>query len=354
MTAFATHARLDVIRYSQVWEDHRLLDRGLAIGSGDDVLSVAGAGDNVLALLLAEPRSIVAIDVSPAQLALLELKLAALRRLTHGEFACLTGARGGARRGDLYERVRAGLQPGTRRFWDRRGATIEHGLLRAGMLEGYLERFRLRHIPRAAERLLGLDDRERQAALYDRLLGTPEFEAAFRAAFTPEAMAGRARDATQFRYVDVEDAPGFFLQRLRHVCTELPTRANHYLEWLLTGRYRSAVPPWLRPENFERLRDLAGRVTLVEAELSEYLKTQPAGAFSAVNLSDVFEYLPEDGAQELSELVGTRLRPGGRIAYWNLLVPRSAGGLPARRDFARALWKQDRVFFYSDFHLNGT
>jgi len=354
MTAFATHARLDVIRYSQVWEDHRLLDHGLAIGPSDDVLSLAGAGDNVLALLLAEPRSIVAIDVSPAQLALLELKLASLTRLTYGEFACLMGARSGARRAGLYARVRDGLQPDARRFWDARGATIEHGLLRAGMLEAYFERFRVRHIPPAAGRLLGLDDLAQQAALYDRLLGTPEFEVAFRAAFTPQAMSGRARDATQFRHVDVEDAPGFFLERLRHVCTQLPTRGNHYLEWLLTGRYRSSIPPWLRPENFERLRDLTGRVTLVASELSQFLETQPAGAFSAANLSDVFEYLREDGAQELFELVGSRLRPGGRIAYWNLLVPRSADGLPARRDLARGLWQQDRVFFYSDFHLNET
>jgi hypothetical protein len=44
MTAFATHARLDLIRYSQVWEDHRLLDRGLAIGPADARSGVSALG----------------------------------------------------------------------------------------------------------------------------------------------------------------------------------------------------------------------------------------------------------------------------------------------------------------------
>ncbi|HKE81566.1 MAG TPA: DUF3419 family protein [Solirubrobacteraceae bacterium] len=361
---FASDARLDVIRYSQVWEDHVLLERGLAVGPGDDVLSIGSAGDNVLALLLTGPRSLVAVDVSPAQTALLELKLAALRRLTHTEFACLLGARESTDRDALYARVRDALDSHARAFWDAHRAELRGGVLRAGMLERYFERFRARHVARLVpagqlEQLLDLDDREQQAELFDRLLGTTAFEAAVREAFTPEAMAGRARDATQFRYAEPDDAPGFFLRRLRHVCTVLPTRGNFYLEWFFTGRYGDLAtgPPFLRPDNFDRLKELAGRVAVVTEELSDFLASQPSGAFSAANLSDVFEYLPEDAAGELLGLVGSRLRPGARVAYWNLLVARSlpAGGayaLRPRRAWSRGLWEHDRVFFYSDFHID--
>lgn len=357
VTHFASSAKLDLLRYSQVWEDHRLLERGLQLGSGDDVLSIAGAGANVLALLLAEPRSIVALDVSGAQLALLELKFAAIERLSHHEFACLLGARAGANRGQLYARARPGLGTRARAYWDANVAALERGVLGAGKLERYFERFRERHLAHLdLSPLLDLDDRERQASLYNRLLGTPEFEAAVRSTFTPEAMAGHARDASKFRYVDTEDVPGYFLSRLRYVCTQLPTRGNFYLEWFLTGHYRDlhAGPPFLRPANFERLRALTGRVTVVEADLSPFLAGQPRGAFSAANLSDVFEYLADESAAELLELLASRLRPGGRIAYWNLLVPRSARRLPALGELSRELWQQDRVFFYSNFHLNTT
>ncbi|MGH2897189.1 MAG: DUF3419 family protein, partial [Solirubrobacteraceae bacterium] len=47
------------LRYSTVWEDHLLLERGLEPRSGDDLLVIASAGDNVLNLLLHEPRRIV-------------------------------------------------------------------------------------------------------------------------------------------------------------------------------------------------------------------------------------------------------------------------------------------------------
>jgi S-adenosylmethionine-diacylglycerol 3-amino-3-carboxypropyl transferase len=361
---FASAAELDLIRYSQVWEDPAVLRRALAIGPDDDVLSIAGAGCNVLALLLAEPRSVVALDVSPAQVALTELKLAALPRLSHAEFAGLVGAAEHGVRAELYGRVRAGLSPRTRAFWDSHRGVLDGGLLGAGMLDRYFAAFRKRHIarlvdPAAIECLLTLDDPDRQAELFARHFTSPELVAAVREHFTPAAMSGRARDATQFRYVEGNDVGTYFLDRLRHVCTELPTRGNFHLEWLLTGRYRdlTAGPPYLRAENYSRLRELADRVTVVEGELGAFLETQRAESFSAVNVSDVFEYLPEDASADLLGLLGSRLRPGGRLAYWNLLVPRSlpggrADGLSARRAESRELWRRDRVFFYRDFHID--
>jgi S-adenosylmethionine-diacylglycerol 3-amino-3-carboxypropyl transferase len=73
------------LRYSTVWEDHLLLERGLSIGLRDDVLMICSAGCNVLNALLHGPRRIVALDVNPAQTALLELKLAAIRGLEHAQ-----------------------------------------------------------------------------------------------------------------------------------------------------------------------------------------------------------------------------------------------------------------------------
>ena len=67
---------LEPLRYSQVWEDYLLLEEGLLIAAADDVLCIGSAGDNALALLLAGARSVLAIDMSAAQCALIELKLA--------------------------------------------------------------------------------------------------------------------------------------------------------------------------------------------------------------------------------------------------------------------------------------
>jgi S-adenosylmethionine-diacylglycerol 3-amino-3-carboxypropyl transferase len=49
------------IRYSQVWEDTRLLRQGLCLKPQSRVLSIASAGDNAFALLLDDAREVVAI-----------------------------------------------------------------------------------------------------------------------------------------------------------------------------------------------------------------------------------------------------------------------------------------------------
>src|SRR5688572_15383228 len=81
------------IVYSQCWEDPVVAADGLQLGTSDDLLCLASAGDNVMALSLRRPRSIIALDFSAAQNALLELKLAALQTLPWYDYVAFLGAR---------------------------------------------------------------------------------------------------------------------------------------------------------------------------------------------------------------------------------------------------------------------
>ncbi|MFL5883431.1 MAG: DUF3419 family protein [Thermoleophilaceae bacterium] len=352
------------MRYSQVWEDHALLEAALAIEPGDDVLSICSAGCNTLALLLQEPRSVTAVDVSPAQTALLELKLAAVKTLSHPELAALIGVREHPDRLSLYARAREALPQRSRDVWDARGELIEAGIGGSGMLDSYFRMVRERLIEPVVGRdacveLLALGDPDEQRELFERHFSSPEFEQGFRKAAGRDALAGRARDASQFRYVTEEDVGGYFWTRFRHVCTEVPACGNFYLEWFLTGGYRDLEtgPPFLRPQSFERLRELADRVTVVNGTLDGVLAEADPGAFSKANLSDMFEYLSEDATDATFELLASRIRPGGRIAYWNLLVPRRVPDdlndrVETHADVADALWRRDRCFFYGGFCID--
>lgn len=90
------------IRYAQCWEDADVLLAALEPGPGKHCLSIASAGDNTLALLSRDPESVLAIDLSPAQLACLELRLAAYRELQHRELLELIGSINSNRRQLLY------------------------------------------------------------------------------------------------------------------------------------------------------------------------------------------------------------------------------------------------------------
>ncbi|UXN73242.1 BtaA family protein [Devosia sp. A8/3-2] len=134
---------LDAIRYAQLWEDGDVLVDALATKPGATLVSIASAGDNALAMLLLDPARVVAIDLSPAQIACLSIRIAAYRTLDHASFLELMGSRPSARRGELLDRVASKLDENDQAFWSaRRDDVIRHGLGGVGKFENYFRIFR--------------------------------------------------------------------------------------------------------------------------------------------------------------------------------------------------------------------
>jgi S-adenosylmethionine-diacylglycerol 3-amino-3-carboxypropyl transferase len=353
------------LRYSTVWEDHRLLELGLDPRPGDDLLVIASAGDNVLNLLLRQPRRIVAIDVNPAQIALAELQVAAISLLDHADVLQLLGWTSAApeARVDLYERVRHRLSETSRAWCDDRVRTIEAGIVHAGRLERYIAGFRERYFADPHDRarvdaMLSATDLATQRARALRAL-TPDFARAFGAYFTAATLGANGRDPSQMRYVGSDmNVTAQLLSRLVWVCSETPLAGNFYVERFFRGALRDlgSGPPYLRRETFERLRALVSRIEIVTGELGDYLASRAPALLSHAALSDVFEYLSDEATADLAERLARAIRPGGRIAYWNLFVPRAAAGTTPRfrplDALSARLWAQDRAWFYRAFHVD--
>ncbi len=359
----AKNLNLDQIRYSQVWEDHLLLERGLRPGPKDDVLSIGSAGDNVLALLLGKPRSLTAIDMSPAHSSLLELKLAGIRCLQHDEFASLLGLRDDHDRLSLYSRIQGSLPPYAQEFWQDHGELLQAGLHNAGRLESYFQVFRSEHLPqicdpRLIELFLQASDMKTQAGIFARI-ATPAFRDCFCWYFGRNMMEKHGRDPAQFKHVANEDVVGsYFFGRFRYACTQIPIRGNFYLESFLTGHYRdlNLAPPYLQPSGFAKLKTLVDRVNVVTDELENHLDHEADGRYNKANLSDIFEYMSEDLSDRVFSAIAKKFRKQGRLVYWNLLVPRQrpdklAEQLSPQIEEAKQLWQQDRSWFYRDFHI---
>lgn len=359
---FAQALDLRVLRYSRVWEDHRLLERGLAPDGDSDVLMIAGAGCNVLNLLLAGPRSITAVDVSPTQLALLELLLVAIARCPGSRVRQLLGVAPGGpdERVAAYTSVRDGLTTSARALWDGRIGDIAGGLAFSGRLERYITGFTQQvlpaHVPvEELARLFTLDDPCARREWVDRWLEGTDLESAFRSWFSRDEMAAKGRDPVQLAWVGDVDVPGQLWERLRWVCTALPTRENFYLHAFLFGAYGEALPPYLTDEGLERLRPLLVRVHLHAGEIADIVSAWPPGAFSHAALSDIFEYSSPRETTDALTLLGTKLRRRGRVAFWNLFVPRAPGcdvpSLTRLDGLSDELIGQDRSWFYRSFHV---
>ena len=199
----AARADFTSIRYAQVWEDADVLLDALDVRPGDTCLSIASAGDNALALLTKQPARVIALDLSPAQLACLALRVAAYRTLAHGELLELIGSRASDRRLDLYRRCRAGLDEDSRRFWDANQELVTRGIGSAGKFERYFALFRTRVLPlvhrrATVEALLAARSLDERRRFYERRWNTWRWRLLFRVFFSRFVMGRLGRDPEFF------------------------------------------------------------------------------------------------------------------------------------------------------------
>ncbi|MCY4000752.1 MAG: DUF3419 family protein [Bacteroidetes bacterium] len=357
-TEAASRADFSFIRYAQCWEDADILLEALNVQEGDVCLSVASAGENSLSLLTCNPARVIAVDMNPAQLACLALRVAAYRTLNHEELLQLIGSRQCNHREELYRQCRKVLEPITREFWDARLEAIRGGIGRAGKFEDYFSLFRKKVLPwihprRRVDQLLHGGTTEQRHRFYTHHWANRRWNLLFRIFFSRFVMGRFGRDPEFFRYVEgsVSDR---ILARAKHALTELDPSANPYLQWILTGHHPTALPHALRPENFEIIRENLDRLEWHCMSIEQRLQAEPTLRVDCYNLSDIFEYMSDDYFHELLSTLVAHSQDGARLAYWNMLVPRSrpeilAHQLIPNQDLAEQLHLQDKAFFYNRF-----
>lgn len=352
-------ARFDLIRYANVWEDAGVLCAALRPGPGRRFLSIASAGDNSFALLAAGAE-VVAADLSPAQLALVELKRAAIRRLSWDEALAFLGVHASPDRRPVYEALEKDLCGRTRDYWRENLDAVADGVVHHGRFEDYFRLFRGRVLPLVHRRetvLALLDERDEagRVRFYEETWDNLRWRLLFRVFFSRFVMGRLGRDPEFFRYVEGSVAERI-LGRTRYALTVLPPHANPYVEYILTGNFGRSLPRYLEPETFAALKANLDRLVLFEGSVEEAAEAHRGEGFDGFNLSDIFEYLdPPTSAAVYGRLLETA-RPGARFAYWNMLVPRRLaashpGRVRALEAEAAELFARDLAFFYSAFVL---
>jgi S-adenosylmethionine-diacylglycerol 3-amino-3-carboxypropyl transferase len=346
-----------VIRYAQCWEDADVLLDALQIEPHHTCLAIASAGDNALALLARSPRRVVALDYNPSQIACLELRVAAYRLLDGDALLRFSGARQRTDRQDFYRLCRPEMSMATRAFWDARPDDIAGGFLAAGRFEKYLAFFRTRLLPgihstATIASVFHQKSRDERAHFYDSVWNTWRWRSMFGMFFSRDVMQRAGRDRRYFRHAQV-DLRAHLAQRVRHAFVDLDPACNPYLHWMLTGTYGATLPFSLRSENIAAIRANLDRLSWETRSLEDYLECEEM-AIDRFALSDVFEYLDAQTYAGHLQRIIARSAPGARLAYWNMLVPRTRPAHLAALivpDCARAdaLHDADKTFFYSRF-----
>jgi S-adenosylmethionine-diacylglycerol 3-amino-3-carboxypropyl transferase len=346
------------IRYAQCWEDADVLLQAMDVRQDDTCLSIASAGDNALALVAAGAKRVIAVDLSPAQIACLELRVAAIRRLTHAQFLELLGQNASADRRTHYRRCRSLLSAESRRFWDRNPALIDQGIAQGGKFERYLRAFRrfvlpLVHRQQTVTTLFELETEEDRRRFYEERWNNKRWDLLCRMFFGRASLGRLGRDPSFMKYAD-EPVWESLQRRIPNAFVVQQPADNPYLQWILEGRFVSALPYAWRAENYAKIRANIDALEWRCDSIQRVLAEQPSGSLNGCNLSDIFEYMSqEDYELLLNEFVRTGAR-GCRLVYWNVVTERKSPAtfrhaIRSKIALASDLHQRDKAFFYRDF-----
>ncbi|NGF57295.1 DUF3419 family protein [Parapedobacter sp. SGR-10] len=356
MSDLSQKVDFNFIRYANCWEDADILLRGLSPHADSRILSIASAGDNSFSLLTTDPEAVVAVDVNAVQSYLVELKKWAIKYFTHDEVLQFLGFRSCDARLLLLDRLMDFLSPDARVYWQRNIGQIEKGIIHQGKFERYFQLFARRVLPFIHSRsdvaaLLAPKDEPAQRAYYHRHWNTWRWRLFFKIFFSRSVMGWLGRDPQFLKEVGITVGEYIFKKAKRHL-QKVQAQQNLFLRYSLTGNFGDLLPHYLQPGNFEKIKanidKLHIRQGYVESVVDEF------GHFDYMNLSNIFEYMDKLIFKQTAEKLIASLSPNGRMAYWNLMVPRRISGIfpwqmTYERDLSQTLTREDNGFFYNQF-----
>ncbi len=354
----------DHIRYSLVWEDPRLLlNTSNSLQSKKEksptpsiALSIASSGDNALALLTHFDK-VVAIDLSPAQISLVELKKASIESHSFSEHCELMGYQHSSRRQTLYQGLQASLNSDSRDFWGQNRDILMNGIAHNGRLESYFQKFRQGVFNKLwtsenLQKMCHTTRLEEQINLWQHShIETVRTSAA--EFFSQAAMEGVARDSAQFAYVQKINIGQKFVQKFEKLIETQLISQNPFLYHFITGDFllNQFDIPERNPETYGVIKGKIQNLQPLKADLESYLSDEGTPAFDFFNLSDIFEYMSEEHCQKTFSSLAQKSHPNSQLAYWSLLVPREYSGESWKKNNGKSqsLSQQDRLWLYSNF-----
>lgn len=369
--------------YNQIWEDPRVDAEALQLGPESRVLTISSGGCNVLHYLLSDPAAVTAIDLNSTHLALLRLKLAALRGLpSHAEFYRMFGEAQSDGNLAAYERwVREKLDESSREYWEEGGplrlafAGRRLNYLREGLYNFSHLGFLLRLVHwvgwihgRDLSRILRARSLEEQRRIYAQelapLLEGRLFRTLTKLPFALFSLGIPPQQGAALRAEAQGDLAAVLRARVERLACHLPMADNYFAWQAFSRRYdhaqRLAIPDYLAAENFEALRERVTRVETQQCGLREFLGRQAPGAFNAFVLLDAQDWMPDREIAALWAEIARVSPPRGRIIFRTAAAASPIErALPAEllQRFARhdeasaALHARDRSAIYGGFHL---
>lgn len=332
------------IHYSNCHEDFLMLKKYLK-NDEKEILSIASGLDNSLAFLVNENVHVTAFDNNPTQVALGQLKIAAIKALDYEDFLVLLGLKEGNRI-EIYNKVSKNLEDSSKQYFDNHLFLIELGLAHIGRFEYYFRLFRRKVFPlltreKYIRKFADIETIEEQREFYQKHISTKRFKLIFKIFFSKKVMAKNGRDEKYFKYAKGH-LHTLLKQRVDRGFYNHLNKDNPFFNYVLKNTY-DALPFYIEKGNFYKIKSNINNITIIQEDFKNMLDKK----YDYMNLSDIFEYMSQEEMDKYESKVFKALNPKGRIAFWNMMNERKFSnhkGINDEKDI-----EQDRAFFYGDF-----
>ena len=362
--------------YTQIWEDPEADLAALQLPLGSTIVTISSGGCNALSYLMAKPAQVYAIDLNEAHLSLLKLKLAGLRAFSrYADFWQFFGQGASPSNSELYHRrLRPMLDADARAYWDKRNvigrpryAYFTDGFYRHGMLGRFIG---LAHLLAKCARidlealLNGKKDAPERIEALDRLHRLFHSPLARLITGTPALLFSLGIPPQQRALLGAGAPLGEVLhERLLRLINGHPNETNYFAWQALHRSYPGpgdrCLPPYLQSGQFERMRNGAGLIIPVHANLRLFLESLPAREVDAVVLLDSQDWMAPEEIRALWNAIDRTGSDNVRVIF------RTAGAESPletaelapllriwRRDDERSAigFERDRSGIYGGFH----
>jgi S-adenosylmethionine-diacylglycerol 3-amino-3-carboxypropyl transferase len=351
--------KAEILRYANCWEDAEILIKGLQPSPGSRILSIGSAGDNTFSLLTTHPSEMVAVDINPIQLYLVEFKAKAIQLLEREQTLAFLGFKQDSQRWEKYQLIRPHLSKAAAQHWDGKKGDIVSGIIYSGKFEKYFKKFcdwilPLIHSHQTIQALFEVKSEAEQIHFYQTQWNTWRWRLLFKIYFSRFVMSFLGRDPAFLKEVNIDVGESIFLKAEKQLSS---TRAfqNFILRFNLTASFDDLLPHYLQPLHYENARKNISNLRTHHGFITDL--TLDSNYFNYMNLSNIFEYMNPSEFHLNVQHIHKMLVPEGKIAYWNLMVPRRISQLEPNwfrhsHSLSQALTEMDQGFFYDQFLID--
>ncbi|MBU6267658.1 MAG: DUF3419 family protein [Sphingomonadales bacterium] len=344
--------------YAQIWEDPVADMAALEIPAGGRVITIASGGCNALSYLVADPGEIIAADLNTAHIALGRLKVAAVRhlpgQLAFARFFAHADARDNLAAYKQY--IAPNLDETSRRYWEgrdlagrRRIGGFARGIYRRGLLGNFIGTAHLlarlyRVDPRA---ILAARTLEEQRAVFESRMA-PIFDKRFVRWLCdqPASLFGLGIPPAQFDALAGDRSMADVLRRrLEKLACDFPLSENYFARQAFGRAYDvregNVLPPYLATENYELVRERAGRIDWRHSDVTALLAAEPDGSLDRFILLDAQDWMDDGQLNALWAQITRTAAPGARVLFRTAAEPSLLPGRVADSILAR--WRYDEA-----------